>query len=49
MHAYEGRVTKIGIRTTIIEDKDGNTIFIPNSIFITNPLTRKKRTNENTS
>jgi len=42
IQAYEGRVLKIGIRTTVIEDKDGNKIFIPNSLFITNPVIRKK-------
>jgi small conductance mechanosensitive channel len=42
IRGYEGRVLKIGIRTTVIEDKDGNTVFIPNSLFISNPVTRKK-------
>ena len=40
---YEGKVVKIGIRTTIIETKDGNTVIIPNSAFISNPVVRKKR------
>lgn len=31
---YEGRVMKVGIRTTIIETNDGNTVFIPNSAFL---------------
>ena len=39
---FEGKVLRIGIRTTVIEDNEGNTIFIPNSLFISNPLTRKK-------
>ena len=41
IRGYEGRVLKIGIRTTVIEDKDGNTVFIPNSLFISNPVIRK--------
>jgi len=40
---YEGRVAKIGIRTTVIETKDGNTAIIPNSAFISNPVVRKQR------
>jgi len=44
VQTFEGKVVKISIRTTIIEDKEGNTIFIPNSIFITNPIIRKKGT-----
>ena len=42
IQACEGRVVNIGIGTTVVEDEDCNTIFIPNSIFITNPVTRKK-------
>ena len=40
---YAGKVVKIGIRTTIIETNDGNTVFIPNSAFISNPVVRKKQ------
>ena len=40
---YEGKVVKVGIRTTIIETRDGDTVFIPNSAFISNPVVRKKR------
>jgi small conductance mechanosensitive channel len=40
IQTFEGKVLKIGIRTTTIEDKDGNTVFIPNSLFIANPITR---------
>lgn len=43
---FKGKVSKIGIRTTILEDEDGNLIFIPNSIFITNPVVRKKTVNK---
>jgi small conductance mechanosensitive channel len=42
IRGFEGRVLKIGVRTTVIEDKDGNAVFIPNSLFISNPVTRKK-------
>jgi len=38
---FEGKVVKISIRTTVLETSDGNTIFIPNSIFITNAVVRK--------
>lgn len=40
---YEGKVVKIGIRTTIIETRDGNTVIIPNSAFVSYPVVRKKR------
>jgi len=43
IRGHEGRVVKIGIRTTIIEADNGDRIFIPNSLFITNPLLRVKR------
>lgn len=38
---FEGRVIKIGVRTTVIETSEGDTVFIPNSIFITNPVVRR--------
>jgi small conductance mechanosensitive channel len=40
---YEGKVVKIGIRTTIIETQNGDTVIIPNSAFVSNPVVRKKR------
>jgi small conductance mechanosensitive channel len=40
---YEGRVVKIGIRTTIIATENGDTVIIPNSAFVSNPVVRKKR------
>ena len=40
---YEGKVVKISIRTTIIKTKDGDIVSIPNSLFITNPVVRKRR------
>ena len=47
IQAFEGRVLKIGIRTTVLKDTDGNTVFIPNSLFISNPVTRKKEGSNN--
>lgn len=38
---FEGTVRKVSVRTTIIETKEGDTVFIPNSIFITNAVVRK--------
>jgi small-conductance mechanosensitive channel len=40
---YEGKVVKIGIRTTIIKTENGDTVIIPNSAFVSNPVVRKKR------
>lgn len=39
---FEGEVVKISIRTTVIENEDRDTIFIPNSIFMTTPVIRKR-------
>jgi small-conductance mechanosensitive channel len=39
----EGKVAKISIRTTVIENKCGDTVSIPKSIFITNPVIRKNQ------
>jgi len=33
-------VVKIGVRSTVIETEEGQTVFLPNSIFISNPLVR---------
>jgi len=41
IRTFEGVVMKIGIRTTVLKDKEGNTIYIPNLLFITNPVKRK--------
>jgi len=32
IQAYEGRVVKIGIRTTVMEDKNGDMVIIPNCL-----------------
>ncbi len=45
VQSFEGKVTKMGIRTTALEDKDGNIIFIPNSLLIANAVIRKKLNN----
>lgn len=44
IQTYEGKVVKMGIRTTIIETKDGDIVSIPNSLFAMNPVTKKKET-----
>ena len=38
---FEGKVVKIGVRTTIIERTDGDQVFVPNSVFMSNPVVRK--------
>jgi len=42
VQAYEGEVVKISVRTTIIETKEGDAVYIPNSLFATNPVLRKR-------
>ncbi len=39
---FEGTVRKISIRKTILETKDGEVIFVPNSYFLSFPVSRKK-------
>ncbi len=39
---FEGRVSRIGIRTTILESENGDLIIIPNSLLISNPIIKKK-------
>ncbi|MFH0749285.1 MAG: mechanosensitive ion channel domain-containing protein [Candidatus Bathyarchaeota archaeon] len=41
IQVFEGRVVKIGVRTTVIEDKDGNTIFIFPTLSGTAPALKK--------
>jgi len=45
---YLGKVVKIGVRATVIETEEGQTVYLPNSLFISNPLVRieKGRHNE---
>lgn len=40
---FEGRVVKIGIRTTTLKTDDGSMIYIPNSFFVSNPVVRKRK------
>jgi len=42
VQTFEGRVVKMSIRTTLIETKEGDVVSIPNSIFATNAVIRKK-------
>jgi small-conductance mechanosensitive channel len=42
VQSFEGTVQKISVRTTVVETKEGDTVFIPNSMFLTNPVIRKK-------
>lgn len=37
---YCGKVIKIGIRSAVIETENGDSVFIPNSIFISTPVIR---------
>ena len=46
IQSFEGKVYKIGIRTTILEDEGGNLIFVPNSLFISNAVVRKRVNNK---
>ena len=46
IQSFEGKVIKIGIRTTTLEDENANLILIPNSLFITNAVIRKKLNNK---
>ncbi|MGQ9552451.1 MAG: mechanosensitive ion channel family protein [Candidatus Bathycorpusculaceae bacterium] len=48
VQAYEGKVVKMSVRTTIMETKDGDVVYIPNSIFATNPVLRKRQTTRQT-
>jgi len=41
---FEGTVTKITITKTVIETKDGEIVYVPNSYFQSNPVLRKKHT-----
>ena len=50
VQAYEGKVVKMKIRTTLIETKEGDIVSIPNSIFLTNPvITKKLASNESSA
>jgi small conductance mechanosensitive channel len=38
----KGRVVRIGVRSTLLETKEGELITIPNSIFLANPVRKLK-------
>jgi small-conductance mechanosensitive channel len=40
IQGFEGQVVKIGIRTTVIKTAEDDLVFVPNSIFISNPVVR---------
>jgi potassium efflux system protein len=37
----EGEVVKISVRTTVVETEKGDLVYIPNSLFLSNPVTRR--------
>jgi small conductance mechanosensitive channel len=39
---FEGTITKITITKTVLETKDGEIVYVPNSYFLSNPVLRKK-------
>jgi len=41
IQGFEGKVVNIGIRTMAIENAEGDLVFIPNSIFISNAVVRR--------
>ena len=43
IRGYQGRVKKIGIRSTTLVTDEGEVITIPNSFFVTNPVKRLPR------
>jgi len=45
---YIGKVTKIGIRSTVIETEDGKVVFLPNSIFVSTPVVRIEKSVDET-
>jgi small-conductance mechanosensitive channel len=44
---YVGKVVKIGVRATVIETEEGQTVYLPNSLFISNPLVRIEKGQHN--
>ena len=39
---FEGKITKITITKTVLETSDGEIVYVPNSYFLSNPVSRKK-------
>jgi small-conductance mechanosensitive channel len=40
---FEGTVVKIGIQRVVLENKDGETVFVPTGFFLSNPVSRKSK------
>jgi small-conductance mechanosensitive channel len=43
IQGIEGTVVKISVRTTVIETKERHWVYIPNALFMSNPVTRKNQ------
>ena len=39
---FEGTITKITITKTVLETSNGEIVYVPNSYFLSNPVSRKK-------
>jgi small-conductance mechanosensitive channel len=39
---FEGKITKITITKTVLENTQGEIVYVPNSYFMSNPVSRKK-------
>ena len=39
---FEGKITKITITKTVLETSEGEIVYVPNSYFLNNPVSRKK-------
>jgi small conductance mechanosensitive channel len=39
--SYEGKVVRIGVRKVILETKEGDTVFVPTSYFLSFPISCK--------
>jgi MscS family membrane protein len=43
IQGIEGTVVEISVRTTVIETKERDRVYIPNALFMTNSVTRKNQ------
>jgi small-conductance mechanosensitive channel len=39
---FEGKITKMTITKTVLETAEGEIVYVPNSYFMSNPISRKK-------
>lgn len=39
---FEGKIIKITLTKTVLETSDGEIVYVPNSYFMSNPVSRKK-------